>query len=82
MESQARAHGHGATVRELLKFNKMVRDAKTDEVELPFKSIDFSDVVIVARRGGSFAYDGKGSTATRVGLMILIADNKEKRFLR
>ena len=32
----------------MLDFNKMVSDAKTDEVEITFKKIDLSEAVIVA----------------------------------
>ena len=58
-ESQARAHDEAATVQDLLDFNKMVSDAKTDEVSMTFKTIDLSEAVIVAIGDSSFAKRGQ-----------------------
>ena len=81
-ESQARAHDEAATVQDLLDFNKMVSDAKTDEVTLTFKKIDLSEAVIVAIGDSSFANVGKSKTASQAGLIVLLADNTGNQFLR
>jgi len=73
-ESQARAHDEAATVQDLLDFNKMVSDAKTDEVTITFKKIDLSQAVIVAIGDSSFANVGKSKTASQAGLIILLAE--------
>ena len=81
-EPQARAHDEGATVQDLLDFNKMVSDAKTDEVTITFKKIDLSEAVIVAIGDSSFANVGKSKTASQAGLIVLLADNTGNKFLQ
>ena len=81
-ESQTRAHDQESTVQDLLDFNKMVSDAKTDEVEIVFRKIDLDHAAVVAVGDSSFANVGKNKTASQAGLIILIADNKDDKFLK
>ena len=60
----------------------MVSDAKTDDVEIIFRKIDLDHAAVVAIGDSSFANVGKNKTASQAGLVVLIADNKDDKFLK
>ncbi|CAK0866772.1 unnamed protein product [Prorocentrum cordatum] len=81
VESQARAHDSDLKVQDLLDFNKLVSDAKTDHVDITFQKLEM-DVIVVAVGDSSHGNVGKTKTASQAGLAILLADNTDDRFLR
>ncbi|CAK0798712.1 unnamed protein product [Prorocentrum cordatum] len=82
VESQARAHDSDLRVQDLLDFNKLVSDAKTDHVDITFQKIYIDDSIVVAVGDSSHGNVGKTKTASQAGLVILLADNKDDQFLR
>ncbi|CAK0803467.1 unnamed protein product [Prorocentrum cordatum] len=82
VESQARAHDSDLEVQDLLDFNKLVSDAKTDHVDIAFQKISMDDAIVVAVGDSSHGNVGKTKTASQAGLVILLADNKDDQFLR
>ncbi|CAK0806782.1 unnamed protein product [Prorocentrum cordatum] len=82
VESQTRAHDSDLKVQDLLDFNKLVSDAKTDHVDITFQKINMDDAIVVAIGDSSHGNVGKTKTASQAGLVILLADNKDNKFLR
>ncbi|CAK0808101.1 unnamed protein product [Prorocentrum cordatum] len=82
VESQARAHDSDLKVQDLLDFNKLVSDAKTDHVNITFQKINIDDAIVVAVGDSSHGNVGKTKTASQAGLVILLADNEDDQFLR
>ncbi|CAK0825490.1 unnamed protein product [Prorocentrum cordatum] len=82
VESQARAHDSDLKVQDLLDFNKLVSDAKTDHVDITFQKINIDDAIVVAVGDSSHGNVGKTKTASQAGLVILLADNKDDKFLQ
>ncbi|CAK0827876.1 unnamed protein product, partial [Prorocentrum cordatum] len=68
-------------VQDLLDFNKLVSDAKTDHVDITFQKINIDDAIVVAVGDSSHGNVGKTKTASQAGLVILLADNKDDQLL-
>ena len=69
-------------MQDLVDDNKMVSNAKTDEVEIVDRKTDLENAAVVAIGYSSFANVGKKKTASQARLVILIADNKGDAFLK
>ncbi|CAK0806425.1 unnamed protein product, partial [Prorocentrum cordatum] len=82
VESQARAHDSDLKVQDLLDYDKLVSDAKTDHVDITFQKLDMDNVIVVAVGDSSHGDVGKTNTASQAGLVILLADNTDDQFLR
>ncbi|CAK0904441.1 unnamed protein product [Prorocentrum cordatum] len=82
VESQARAHDSDLKVQDLLDFNRLVSDAKTDHVDITSQNINIDDAIVVAVGDSSHGNVGKTKTASQAGQVILLADNKDDQFLR
>ena len=74
-ESQTRASDPELAVKDIMAFNKMVTDAKAENVEIAFQKIDMQNAVVLAVGDSSFANVGKNKTASQAGLIVLLADN-------
>eukprot|EP00974_Lingulodinium_polyedra_P080741 7823490-Lingulodinium_polyedra.AAC.1 len=73
-------------VQHILDFNKMVNDAKKDEVEMVYYPMDLSEPLILAVGDSSWAnVTGPNETErirSQAGYVILLADNRQGAFLK
>ena len=77
VESQTRAQDTDLSVKDLLAYNKIVRDAKTDSIEFTFWPMDILKGVLLAFGDSSFANVGKNRTSSQAGLIIMYAADRE-----
>ena len=77
VESQTRAQDTDLSVKDLLAYNKIVRDAKTDSIEFTFWPMDILKGVLLAFGDSSFAHVGKNRTSSQAGLIIMYAADRE-----
>ena len=77
VESQARAQDTDLSVKDLLAYNKVVLDAKTDSIEFTFWPMDILKVALLAFGDSSFANVGKNRTSSQAGLILMYAADRE-----
>ena len=64
-------------MKDLLAYNKIVRDAKSDSIEFTFWPMDILKGVLLAFGDSSFANVGKNRTSSQAGLIIMYAADRE-----
>ncbi|CAK0847195.1 unnamed protein product [Prorocentrum cordatum] len=69
-------------VQDLLDYNKLVSDAKLDHLDITFQKLDMDNAIVVAVGDSCHGNVGKTKTASKAGLVILLADNTDEQFLR
>ncbi|CAK0877498.1 unnamed protein product, partial [Prorocentrum cordatum] len=65
VESQARARDSNLKVQDLLDYNKVVSNAKTDHLDITFQKLDIGTVIVVAVGDLSHGNVGKTKTASQ-----------------
>ena len=77
VESQTGARDTDLSVKDLLPYNKVVRDAKTDSIEFTFWPMDILKGVLLAFGDSCFANVGKNRTSLQASLIIMYAADRE-----
>ena len=77
VESQTRAQDTDLSVKDLLAYKKVVRDAKADSIEFTFWPMDILKGALLAFGDSSFANVGKNRTSSQAGLILMCAADRE-----
>ena len=70
------------TVESLLEFNRMVNNAKKDEVNLVYFPVDLKEPIVLAIGDASWGNVGSKKTKSQAGYIILVADNRDDKFMK